>query len=354
VGPSETSVTDVVGNATVLYKTSLPIPLELTPGKFSWTPSITDPLNVTGAYLAPLWMRPYEWIENPLQYLTSPTPITPTLVEPKRPDPIRLKADNQGRYENNPRDNLVTMIAITTGEEGYTDLDNNGKYDQGEPYDDLAEPFVDSNDNGYWDPNERYIDTNNNKTWDPGNGKWDGSTLIWTQDRILWTGMPAGEDSALTAVNTRPVTLAIRGVIKLRCDPSLAVGAPCYQAHDANSTSTPPAANVHVDAFLADPWFNTLARNNDGDGCELAVAGKSPVELKSSTKFGIAFTYPAGEVLGFDVGDARDPNVPPIQQVPKRGFPISFSIPIVCTYTASPKEGHVVKVSVGNVVGDID
>lgn len=351
VGPTETSQTDVIGNASILYKTSLPLPVEVPAGRFTWTPD-----NPNGTYLAPLWMHPYEWVMNPLDLLTiDPLARTYDFQEPRRPDPIRIV--NTVHPENNPRDNLVTLIAVTRGEEAFVDSNNNGVWDDNESYTDLPEPFVDANDNGVCEASERYIDLNGNEHWDGPNGQWDSSTLIWVQERILWTGMPAMEDgfkSVPGVQGQRPVFAALNPTIRLRCPAAIPVGSPCYQAHDDTSTASPPAANVEVRAYLADPWFNSLARNSDGDGCTLDIAGKAPIELKSSTKTGIAYTYPAGEGLSFQIGDARDPNVPPIEQVPKRGAPISFSVPIICTYTASPKDGHVIKVAITNVIGDID
>ena len=122
IGPTNVSVADLVGDATVLYKTSLPFPVDVNPEVFSWTPQGSDGLDPshTGEYVAPLWMLPFNWVENPTTLGGTSTP-TYTLREPRRPDPIRLKPDGSGRFENNPRDNLVTMIAVTSGEEGFTD-----------------------------------------------------------------------------------------------------------------------------------------------------------------------------------------------------------------------------------------
>jgi hypothetical protein len=95
--------------------------------------------------------------------------------------------DKNGR-ERNPRDGLVTLIAIVDGEEDFQDLNGNGKYDSGEPFYDSAEPFVDINDNDQWDPDERYLDANGNNRWDAANGKWDGATKIAAIYKLLWTG----------------------------------------------------------------------------------------------------------------------------------------------------------------------
>lgn len=91
----------------------------------------------------------------------------------------------------NPRDGYVTVIAMVRGEEGFVDLNRNGTYDPGEPFVDLGEPYVDANDNGQWDPGEWYLDVNGNGRYDGPNGKWDADAVIWTQTRVLYTGLPA-------------------------------------------------------------------------------------------------------------------------------------------------------------------
>ncbi len=96
----------------------------------------------------------------------------------------------------NPRDGLVTIIAFVSGEEWFNDENGNGEYDPGEQFVDLAEPFVDYDDNGVRDPYEPFIDLpdesgNYNGVWDQGNGRWDRNTTIWTETRIMYTGLPA-------------------------------------------------------------------------------------------------------------------------------------------------------------------
>jgi hypothetical protein len=88
----------------------------------------------------------------------------------------------------NPRDGLVTVIAIADGEEAFFDANGNGAYDPGEPFVDLGEPCVDQNDNGICDPNEWFLDLNGNHHWDGPNGTWDANTKIWTQTVVLFTG----------------------------------------------------------------------------------------------------------------------------------------------------------------------
>ncbi|MEW5743257.1 MAG: hypothetical protein AB1938_30390 [Myxococcota bacterium] len=354
IGPTETSTSDVIGNAGILYKTSLPLPLDVPPDLFSWTP-INDTTH-TGAYLAPLWMQPFNWVENPLTLaMTAPASRVYTLREPRRPDPIRQKADGTGHPENNCRDNLVTMIAVTSGEEGFTDANNNGVYDSGEPFDDLTEPFVDSNDSGTWDPDERFIDINGNRIWDGKNDRWDANTLIWVEEKLLWTGIPAFEDT----IDIVPGVQGHRKVfapvaparIDLRCPPG---GGSCAQAGVPHPSDPNVYVPVQVTAYVADPWFNSMAQNSDSDACDIVPDDKAPIALKNRVNSGIKFTYPAGDYLSFAIGDKRDPNVPPAEQVPRRSPPIGFQNIIFCEFSASPLDGHIVRMGVGNVFGTIE
>lgn len=321
IGPSSTSVTDVVGNAPILYKTSLPLPDDVPPASFSWAP-LNDATH-TGEYLVPLWMHPFEWTEDPIANYGK----EPTLNEPRRLDPIRQDRSSNP-LTNNPRDNLVSMIAVTTGEEAFDDLNNNGVHDDSEPYVDLTEPFVDNNDNGTWDKGERYVDSNGNGVWDGKNGKYDAITLIWVQERVLWTGWPHGEDRTLaTARNPSPVVRALN----------------------------PPPVKQHLDKFdslfaeylVADPWFNSIARNGNDDGCESGTVG--PVEVAKLTK-GRAFTYPAYTLMRYVIKDVRDPTNP---DVPNYSVAIDWEVQATCTFTASNLDGHKAFIDAPRVYGDI-
>ncbi|MBJ6765731.1 hypothetical protein JGU66_33675 [Myxococcaceae bacterium JPH2] len=320
IAPSGVSATNVVGNAEVLYKSSLPLPVDVEPGVFTWNP--TKDATHTGEYLAPLWMHPFLWSENPLaDYGVVPQPQNPR-PEPRREDPIR-----PGKV-NNPRDNLVSLIAITSGEEQFYDDNNNGQYDQGEAFEDTTEPFVDSNDNGTWDPSERFVDTDGNGRWDGKNGKYDSNTTIWVQERILWTGWPHALD------RSDPVNPVVRQI-----------------------TPPPPATAVVVGHFatvgasflLSDPWFNQLARNGGDDGCAGGAIG--PVKVDPLEK-GIAFTYPPFQVESYTIADVHDPAAePPPGPFPDPG--LDFTVNAVCKYTAAQLEGHKVFINAPAISGKV-
>ncbi len=139
----------------------------------------------------------------------------------------------------NPRDMLISIIAVVAGEEEFSDGNSNGKWDPGEWFLDLPEPFVDENDNQQWDPGEAFIDTQRlncttglveppNNKWDPPNGCWDNNTQIWATTHVIWTGSL-----------TQPIQFA-------QPPPWLV-----------------PANTVRQIPFTwADPWFNPIA--NEG------------------------------------------------------------------------------------------
>jgi len=326
---SETSSTDVVGNATVLFKTSLPLPVETAPGEFVWSP--TEDGTHTGEYLAPLWMEPFTWSAQPFANLsrTVPPPAGTRWPEPQRRDPVRLVRGE--RPINNPRDNLVTMIAVTRGEEGFDDVNLNRVWDEGEPLDDLTEPFIDADDDGTCGPNERYIDSNGDGEWDGKNGRWDANTDIWVQERVLWTGIPyLGENPLAPNDFTGADPTVLRAMAQVSAP--LVIG--CDQ-------------RVRLTFFIADPWFNSMARNSDTDGCEqLEASGNVKV---AGVATGRALTYPPVTGYGFAVNDNLERTPSPMTNVPGCFPPVPFSSPgavkqawfasVKCVFTASPEDG---------------
>ncbi len=340
IGPSEVSLANQVGDAKILHKTSYPLPFDVAPiQRFNFTvPNDSQ----TGELAAPLWMFPWTWKRDQ----TDTT--NPTGEEPRRQDPVRTTKPGvagiyqfappvtaSGRYENNPRDNLVTLMAFTAGEEGFTDSNNNGKYDDTEAFDDLSEPFIDVDDNGKWDPYERFIDVNGDKAFTPKNGVWDGNTLIWTMERVLWTGVPnvgipnfgSGlSDTALFRVTepTAPITLL--------CPTT----GPCSQAG-------PP---VPLKFYISDPWFNSIAQNSEGDGCSIVDPEQAPIKLLPRLlNAGLRFTYPPGVIVEGIVSDRRDPNLPADQVRPRNPITngmggIDFRQTVVCSFTASQLDAY--------------
>jgi hypothetical protein len=152
-----------------------------------------------------------------------PMDVAPLSGEPS----VSHGDDGCGPRTHNPRDGVVTIIAIADGEESFVDVNGNGVYDgpgsaalagtayqaKGEPFADLGEPFVDANDNGQWDPGEWFYDVNGNGKYDGPNGKWDSQAKIWTQTVVVYTGaadeMVATAGPPATYLGTRWIDAAV-------------------------------------------------------------------------------------------------------------------------------------------------
>jgi hypothetical protein len=73
-----------------------------------------------------------------------------------------------------PADGRVSVLLTLPGDESFTDLNGNGQYDPGEPFQDLPEAFRDDNEDGLHQSGEPFIDRDGNGLRDAGNGVYDG------------------------------------------------------------------------------------------------------------------------------------------------------------------------------------
>jgi hypothetical protein len=192
---------------------------------------------------------------------------------------------------HNPRDGLVTVIAMVSGEEGFVDLNGNGAYDSGEPFIDMGEPYIDANDNGMWEQGETYYDVNQNGSYDGPNGVWDANTIIWTETRVLYTDYAASglSFSRFYAVGGPPQPPSTTALPNFTTD-----NPPGPYTGVLGTTSGPNgiATSVFPGVYFIDPNFNRLAPATDfaisplGDGvtAEFVI---DPINLDS---LGMTFT----------------------------------------------------------------
>jgi hypothetical protein len=145
---------------------------------------------------------------NTLRTLNTPMPLD---VAPMRGEPsIAAPANDPCQVPGvptrvlNPRDGLITFIAHTQGEEGFVDSNQNGQYDPGELFYDLGEPYIDANDNNIHDPGEVFIDTNGDGVYNGPNGVWDANTTIWTTGHVVVSG---GSLTGTFTINNSPVAV---------------------------------------------------------------------------------------------------------------------------------------------------
>lgn len=68
----------------------------------------------------------------------------------------------------------VSILATAIGEDSFVDMNGNGFFDDGEPYDDLGEPFRDDNENGTYDEGEFFFDFNNDGRRNASDGEFSG------------------------------------------------------------------------------------------------------------------------------------------------------------------------------------
>jgi len=91
-----------------------------------------------------------------------------------------------------------TILAVTNGEESFTDSNGNGLYDSGEPFEDRGEPFIDKNDSSTFDSDEFFVDVDENGSYTEGNGVRDSSTVIWTTHQVMFSASNTAPKLTLT------------------------------------------------------------------------------------------------------------------------------------------------------------
>jgi hypothetical protein len=192
----------------------------------------------------------------------------------------------------NPRDGLVTIVALVRGAERFTDANGNGRFDDGEAFEDAGEPFVDCDDNGDWDsglPCEadglRYRDLNDNGVPDEANGRWDDDTQIWRAFKVLWSRPP------------------LEGLDTTRIEDAIA-RAPSIDIRNGGRQT------FHV--FLLDDNMNPIAATDRSDNLQVAVSG-------ATDDFGRSRMLPGGLGMRVESGPNGDGRVTAIADLDSVG-----------------------------------
>ncbi len=113
-------------------------------------------------------------------------PLPPIGTDPGEPSYDDQCAGVAG-HTYNPRDGLVTIIAVFQGEEKFTP-DSTGVYHPGNTFTDLPAPFVDSNDNSVWDLGEACEGASTSGVCGGPNGIWDGNANVFVETHVLYSG----------------------------------------------------------------------------------------------------------------------------------------------------------------------
>ena len=194
--------------------------------------------------------------------------------EPNRPD---------GQLTLNPRDQLVTIIAMTRGEEAFEDANHNGALDPGEVFIDEGDPFVDVNDNNTYDgavtgglAEVRFCGLNTDcSTYHPPNGQWDADTIIWEPTWVVFTGAGSPRTAPAGLAETPPDFVG-------------AAAPPCADYKDAIAANH--SSIVTAPILVYDRWLNTPSA-----GFAVTVGSASSAAL---TAAGVGLAGTALETFG--------------------------------------------------------
>lgn len=157
-------------------------------------------------------------------------------------------------------------------------------------------------------------------------------------ERVLWTGVPAEADLTLVVPGVaghRPTVAFETSQVALTCPGN---GTTCSQAQPATTA-----------LFLADPWFNAIARLGAADDCQAAAAETLPIVVATVGGPGARELWPAGERIVLQLSDKRDGT----QTVPRRAPPLAFTANFACRFTGEPGAARH-ELLVGAVYGTIE
>jgi len=167
-----------------------------------------------------------------------------------------------GSLTRNPRDQLVTIIAMTRGEEAFEDANHDGAFTAGEPFVDQGDPFVDADDNNAYDAAPvsglaeiRFCGLNADcSTYHGPNGVWDADTVIWKPTWVVFTG--AGAPSAIP--NTLAPPFGAADPTRVYTNGGTPTSTDCADYKDA-AFNTAHSATVSAVVYAYDDWLNLPA-----------------------------------------------------------------------------------------------
>jgi hypothetical protein len=294
----------------------------ITIGKVSLSESTTVMVKPANGFMVESscgMARTAERDTDDLVYTLTPS-CDPKDVEPMTGEPNHME---QGIIHN-PRDGLLTIVFYMAGEEGYEDSNSNGTYDPGEPFfgKDLAEPYVDVNDNGEFDMSEPYIDVDGNGEWSDANGRWDEDTIIWTKVHVLFTGRPH------------------ESVDTTRFEPS--------------GISIESGGSQTLTLYLMDINHNPLAVNDDNDRIEFDKEGGADITSARNVNLlktmGMEFTAD-GNIIVDKFNESRDYQVTLADNDP--GTPESVTLSTTVNWTPAPNFSGYNSTRQEEVLGDV-
>jgi len=206
--------------------------------------------------------------------------------------PTPVNVDPQ--EELNPADALVTLVAVTRGEEAFIDRDGNKYYEEAfdlfPPEFDLSEPYVDANDNQRFDESDCDSDECENPRFEQeefrgrdcvegscvfegANGTWDGNIEIWKSTKVLWVGNLSALEFAVPSID-----------FWIPTEPSY-IGGACLNGSCSDSPirpACPDAANLYSTTGGS---FRIETKLVDDNGNCLDGFNQGHIRINSSSKY---------------------------------------------------------------------
>jgi len=215
----------------------------------------------------------------------------------------------------NPRDQLVTIIAMVRGEEAFVDANLDGQYNAGELFVDQGDPFIDSNDNNAYDPatEPRFCGGASCATYHAPNGVWDSDRTIWVPTWAVFSDVVRPSVTAFTPSscidyldNNLSNPSAASAAVFMR-DPWLNIG-PSGQTYTASVTGSPTGVKLTVlggfkeldNTGAADVSWEKVSAANPTTACTLANTVNGACILQ--TEFGV---WDDGSRMGLLVEDSN-------------------------------------------------
>lgn len=203
-----------------------------------------------------------------------------------------------------PQDGRVTITARTIGDESYIDLDGNGVYTEGEPFDDLPEAFRDDDEDRLRGINEEFYDYNNNAHYDVANNQYDGASCT---SGCGQEGIDVREDIVLVLSTSHALIEAIPDPIVINNLSSRFVQ---IRVSDDHGNLMPAGTSVEIATTLGSidgqtsgevgnsngpgPSVFGVVLSHDGESTEnglLTVTVTTPLDVVTTAQFTIQYQY---------------------------------------------------------------
>ncbi|MEM7097444.1 MAG: hypothetical protein AAF541_04225 [Pseudomonadota bacterium] len=222
-----------------------------------------------------------------------------------------------------PTNGRVTILATAIGNESFDDQDGDGRYDDGEPFEDLGEAFADEDESGTYDGGEFFIDFGPNGTpngardladlmyngvlcADDATNCSDDRTLIVSEANVISMSGSFAFEPALFDVSTAPATALVTPLAM-----PIIFGTPVQVfGQDLNGNSMPGGTTVRAEVTTGlriegdATWTVPTTTPNAG----FMPSAFTVVQANTATTSGtltITFTTPSGAVTvyGYDLSE---------------------------------------------------